>query len=103
MHRDGHNGYTNYETWLVCLWLDNDEPLYREARAKVAEVIEQDDDADADEIDRDAQLSQAAEVLKEWITDEEMPELDAGIASDLLNAALSEVDWFEVAKTRLDD
>jgi hypothetical protein len=25
-----YNGYTNYETWNVCLWIDNDESIYRE-------------------------------------------------------------------------
>ena len=24
-----YNGWTNYETWLVALWADNDEPSYR--------------------------------------------------------------------------
>jgi len=27
-----YNGWTNYETWNVALWIGNDEPTYRAAR-----------------------------------------------------------------------
>ncbi len=29
-----YNGWTNYETWNVALWLGNDEGMYRLARRK---------------------------------------------------------------------
>ena len=28
-----YNGYKNYETWNVCLWIGNDEGLYNLARS----------------------------------------------------------------------
>ena len=28
-----YNGWSNYETWNVDLWLDNEEPLYRAKQA----------------------------------------------------------------------
>jgi hypothetical protein len=30
-----YNGYTNYETWNVALWIQNDEFLYNTAKACV--------------------------------------------------------------------
>lgn len=32
MNTQEYNGYTNWETWNVCLWLQNDEGIYKEAK-----------------------------------------------------------------------
>jgi len=32
--RTDYNGWTNYETWNVALWLQNDEAMYRLARVR---------------------------------------------------------------------
>ena len=33
---DTYNGWTNYETWNVALWIGNDESLYRISQSCVA-------------------------------------------------------------------
>lgn len=75
-----YNGWTNYETWLVNLWLTNEEVS----------------DATLREIVKHGQDYEAADALKAWVKDEYLPDLGAGLASDLVGAALSEVDWLEI-------
>jgi len=76
-----HQGWANYETWAVSLWLNNEESSYkywhREARTApdVESLVDQ---------------------MKEEISDE-APELE-GLWADLLGAALSEVNWYEIAE-----
>jgi len=36
-----YNGWTNYETWVVNLWLANEEPSYREWRGQAQECAEE--------------------------------------------------------------
>ena len=76
-----YNGWKNYETWCTALWIDNEESTYHE-RQEMAERAS-DDNA-------------LAESLKQWVN-EMAPDLGPSLFSDLLSAALSEVDWDEIA------
>jgi len=78
---EGYNGWKNYETWDVVLWIDNDQGLQEEVLDLGREVAE------------DAPF---ADNIKE-IIEAMAPELEASMFSDLLNSALSEVDWYELA------
>ena len=84
MTTDKYNGWTNYETWNVALWLDNEPGTYEDARRIIR--IEPDD-------------WQAGKNLREYV--ESLPEIEgtlssASMAADLLGAALSEVSWDEI-------
>ena len=94
-----HNGWTNYETWVVNLWMSNDANAYefwreqaRRHKENVAECDVMKDDvwADAAAVDLAEQLKADAE--------EGRPEIEASVYADLLTAALSEVNWIEIAK-----
>jgi hypothetical protein len=87
-----YNGWANYETWVVKLWLDNEEASYRywveEARCWHGR-----DDGAAPGL---------ARRLKDELT-EAAPLDQPSLYSDLLWAALDEVDWLEIAESYLED
>jgi hypothetical protein len=96
-----YNGYANYETSVVVLWLGNDFGTYgywnaaarkeKQEAANYREVRENIWPAEK------AALFRLADRIKEDVT-EGAPELNSGLYSDLLQAALVKVDWEEVAE-----
>lgn len=107
MTQKEYNGWYNYETWLLKLWIDNDEggQSYWNGRAQEAY-----DDAKADRTftkEERAKLD-LADAIREHFEEAEADILDrAGIQSsfwaDMLGAALSEVNWYEIASHMIDD
>ncbi len=91
-----YNGWTNYETWNVALWLGNEQGSERywtsEAEERFREATDDDTESRADEA-----TGELARQLQDEI-EESAPELGASMFSDLLNAALSEVNWYEIAE-----
>ena len=86
-----YEGWSNYPTWAVNLWLANDEGLY----GMVSEYIE----------DEDPSVGELADYIEAMFEPEEyglMPELPNGPASDILGWGLQIVDWREVAKSWLE-
>ena len=82
-----YNGWTNYETWNVKLWLDNEEGTY----------------ADTQHMARGARDEwELADELKSYVEDM-APDLGASMFADLLGAALSEVNWQEIAAAYIED
>lgn len=88
-----YQGWKNYETWAVSLWLDNEEGSYHYLRELA--------DSAAVGNDREDATVELAQAVKSWL-EESAPEVE-GLWGDLLSAALSEVDWYEVAASALED
>lgn len=82
-----YNGYTNYETWCVNLWLENDEATYNAVKG-MAECEE-----------RSFRL---ANNIKEF-TSGLLPDLGGTLAADLLGAAMESVNWVEIAELWYDE
>jgi hypothetical protein len=96
-----YNGWRNYETWLTNLWLSNDQGTYEYWRDKAREAWQE-----AEATDTDSRAEQARCILAQSLkdeTDDNNPCSGAGLYTDLLNAALSEVNWYEVAEAFLED
>jgi hypothetical protein len=85
MESTEYNGWTNYETWLVALWIDNDEGTYTHWRHEAKRL----------------QPHAAAGALKQ--AHEDGFEETVGLYADLINAALSRVNWIEIAKSLSSD
>lgn len=92
-----YNGWSNYPTWNVNLWLSNDEGLYREALDIVARS------RDWEEAEETPVRVLVADQLRDWVRDDLAPDLGASFAADLLGYALDSVDWFEIADAWLED
>ena len=82
MTRSEYNGWTNYETWLVKLWLDNDEHDYWVDQAHYVQ----------------GDVAKLANLLKQE-HDDALPDGLSGFALDLVRAGLGEVNWDEIAQS----
>ena len=87
----GYNGWKNYETWVVALWIDNDQSTYNYSR-ELAQEYRMPDGA----------KYPLADALKSWVVNDLIPDV-SGLAGDLLGAALDEVNWFEIAENYLSE
>jgi hypothetical protein len=98
--KKGYQGWDNYETWAMALWMNNDQGLQEMALEWAAEAkAEAIGGAKKDRKD-EAKFALADRLKDFW--EENTPELE-GPWSDLLSSALSEVNWDELAATYLED
>ena len=88
-----YQGWTNYQTWAVKLWLDNDQGS-QELQVEMAKESKKADEAEW-KID-------LADMLKQLIEDG-APEFEASMYSDLLNNALEEINYYEIAEAIINE
>lgn len=80
-----YNGWANYETWIVNLWLTND-PYYYEKLRYVIGAFET--------------LKEQARQLEHCVLSDR--EHESSMWSDLLNSAMQRIDWYEIIESNLE-
>lgn len=91
MSDSGYNGWTNYPTWAVHLWLTNDEHSYSNCEWYAREAQKYDPPRVA-----------LADMLKSSVRDA-VETGEASLGADLLGYALDSVEWFQIADAFLAD
>jgi hypothetical protein len=102
-----YNGWTNYETWNVKLWMDNDQGSYHGGQ-DAAQTAWDEAEAERSFTREERATLDLADSLKESYEDAMADILEgahqsASVWADLLGAALSEVNWYEIAEHMIAD
>lgn len=102
-----YNGWTNYETWLIKLWIDNNEESYDYWREQTRDCWRYPSTNQFIDSHRGRTVLALAERLKnehEAIVDSalEPAHLETSFVADLLTGVLSDVDWREIAEALVD-
>ncbi len=102
MCNEKYNGWANYETWLAALWLDNDE-FSQGVTMQLMRNAWKDAKADWYLTRAQAAASKLADTLKALIEEDNPLEDQATMYADLMNAAIGEVDFCEIAEHYISD
>ena len=99
-----YNGYTNYETWNVSLWMDDDPGEYeamrdlaREAKANPIKNQYMAEDRRIVSTLKDSLKAYYEDQAEGWMPDQ------ASCFADLFNSALGQVNWYEIAENLLEE
>ena len=100
----GYNGYTNYETWNCALWLDNDEGTQETVREMAQEAYDHPEANQYMTVERrrvhtlkDSLKAMMEEQAEQWMPDQ------SSFFADMLNSAVAEVNWYELAENYLEE
>ncbi len=103
MNNKTHNGWYNYETWAVALWMDNEQGSQERWRESALLALENPGSYYHAGFTREEMAASALEDELRAAHEESMPEMKPDVYFDLLTAAMSEVNWREIAKHLIAD
>jgi hypothetical protein len=85
-----YNGYTNYETWNLSLWLDNNREWYRAVNDKALNLVN-------DVLTKDEAIYNLKNFIIDLVQNDE-PKIEPSFFSDVLNASIREVNFWEISQ-----
>jgi hypothetical protein len=92
-NEERYNGWATYGTWLVKLWIDNEEGSYIYWQNRAKEIV----------AEKGEHITPTLAYELKVAHEEAVPTEEAGVYTDLLNSALDEVDWYEIAESILEE
>lgn len=90
-----HEGWANFPTWCVNLWISNDEPAYRLWSRMAILALEQPSRPKH-------KIARLADALRDEITEAAPRVLGPSMYADMLTWALGQVEWREIAESLLE-
>lgn len=87
-----YNGYPNYQTWVVALWIDNEQATQEYWQEQAQELLSTNS--------RNKAIQELADLLQEdhnYAAFETTGISVTGVFADLMNYALGSVDWWFIA------
>jgi hypothetical protein len=96
-----YNGWSNYQTWNVKLWIDNEQADYGYWQERVEQLVEESKENET-EVDI-YELSQELESYYDMIMEETIRLPMASMFTDIMGEAWGQVDWYEIAANMLSD
>jgi hypothetical protein len=97
------NGFANYETWVVSLWMSNDQGSYEFFRELARRIRDCDNMVTAHLSKEENDAVALADALREEFEVGSPTRGESTVYADLMAAALCEVDWYEIAENLLND
>lgn len=98
-----YQGWTNYPTWCIHLWIANEEGSYNYWREQAQDAYDNGADCYGCTKMVGAKHALADQLKDEWSWAQEELSGIHGFWSDLMSWALSEVNWTEVAEALLEE